>query len=130
MGRLFQPPPHVVVALVRSGGAGRTARRAIAALFVDVVPADWHVDARLVVSELVANALTECGECQLSMWFEVDANSLRVEVSDLSANLPVPQPHDSTRVGGHGLRIVEALSTRWGVDVHAIGKSVWFEIDG
>jgi hypothetical protein len=31
--------------------------------------------------------------------------------------------------GGHGLRMVDALSTRWGVDrVDGAGKSVWFEL--
>lgn len=125
----FQPPPHLVLTLTGTS-AGRTARTAVKQLLAASSPVGWHADAELVVSELVANAVTECGECRLSGWYAVKEQVLRVEVRDASSNMPVPQPFDNLRIGGHGLRIVESLSTRWGIVADSAGKSVWIEIDG
>lgn len=125
----FYPPPHVTLTLV-GPSAGRAARLAILELFAGSAISAWHADAELAVGELVANAIAECGECQVSAWFAEREKVLRVEVSDGSSNMPNPQPVDSTQIGGHGLRIVEALTTRWGVSPHASGKTVWIEIDG
>ena len=129
MPRTFHPPPHVAVTVAGKASA-RAGRKAIQDLLSSAPVADWHADAALVVSELVANALEECGECRVAGWYLVDFAALRVEVSDNSLNLPVLQAVDSERVGGHGLRIVESLSTRWGVVTADNAKTVWFEIDG
>ena len=129
MARTFAPPPHVAIQLVGRSSA-RTARRAVTELLSSAVAADWHADAALVVSELIANALEASGECHLSAWYLHDEHVLRAEVTDRSPELPIAQLPDSTRVGGHGLRIVEALSARWGVTVAEDSKTVWFEIDG
>ncbi|WP_052744596.1 ATP-binding protein [Streptomyces odonnellii] len=40
-----------------------------------------------------------------------------------ASNLPEPMAE-----GGRGLLMVAALSDRWGVARHVIGKSVWFEL--
>lgn len=129
VGHVFQPPPHVAVTLVGRSSA-RQARRLVVDLLAGVTAQEWHADAALVVSELVANALEECGECQVAAWYERAADALRVEVMDRSAHAPVMQPADSARVSGYSLRIVDALSTRWGVDARRDSKVVWFEIDG
>ena len=129
MSRTFHPPPHVAISRVGKASA-RTGRNAVMELLQGATFAEWHADAALVVSELVANALTECGECRLAAWYLADFAALRVEVIDSSQNLPVPQVASSARVGGHGLRVVEALSTRSGVTTTAESKTVWFEIDG
>jgi hypothetical protein len=130
MRTTFHPPPHVAQTLI-GPPAGRAARLALKQLLASFPVLDWHADAGLAMSELVANAISECGECRLSLWYAGDVHVLRVEVADTSANMPVPQPFDSTRVGGHGLRIVESVSTRWGVIAteHG-GKVVWLEMDG
>lgn len=127
--RTFQPPPHIALSLVGSSSL-RTARLAVTGLVAVEPCAEWHADAALVVTELVTNALGECGECQLSAWYLAEASALRVEVMDASPNMPIEQGAGSARVGGHGLRIVGKLSTRWGVTTHEDGKTVWFEIDG
>lgn len=129
MAKLFDPPPHVMQPLV-GRQSGREARRLVGALLATVDHADWHDDAVLVVSELVANAVEATGGCRVAAWYIAADHALRVEVSDVSPDLPVPQEPSSTRVGGHGLRIVEALSTRWGVEFEDGVKIVWFEIDG
>jgi hypothetical protein len=39
------------------------------------------------------------------------------------------QEFDPDRIGGHGLRIVQSLSARWGCTrFDGAGKTVWFEI--
>lgn len=127
MAPTFLPPPHLTKSLTGLASV-REARRAVAVLLSAVDPADWHSDAVVAVSELVTNALTAAGACELSAWFSQEANCLRVEVTDTSTGDPVVQQIDSLRVGGHGLRIVETFSTRWGVIRHAGSKIVWFEM--
>ena len=129
MSRTFEPPPHVAI-IIAGKTSARFGRKAVTELLARAPFAEWHADAALVVSELVANALAECGECRIAAWYLGEFAALRVEVIDTSQNLPIQRPADSTRVGGHGLRIVEALSTRWGVITSDETKTVWFEIDG
>ena len=32
-------------------------------------------------------------------------------------------------VSGRGILLVDALSNRWGFEIHGSGKTVWFELD-
>jgi hypothetical protein len=49
-------------------------------------------------------------------------------VTDPDPTLPVVRPGRAGRIGGNGMRIVAALATRWGIDLHpGGGKTVWFE---
>ncbi|MCX4537679.1 ATP-binding protein [Streptomyces sp. NBC_01669] len=69
----------------------------------------------LVVSELVANAhLHTAGPREIGL--DLGADRVRVGVTDGAAT-----------VRGHGLLVVERLSTRWAPDVQLFGKSVWAE---
>ena len=81
----------------------------------------------LMVSELVTNAglharspatvrLVDHGDC------------LRIEVTDASTVPVQVRPHQEGAETGRGLRIVDALAARWGVDPTAGGKTVWFEV--
>jgi|tagenome__1003787_1003787.scaffolds.fasta_scaffold20452538_1 serine/threonine-protein kinase RsbW len=84
-------------------------------------------DALLCVSELVTNAVA-AGCSILTLHLSVDDHVVRVSVLDDAPGLPVPKhprPHDRS---GRGLRMVEALSRRWGVDPAASGKEVWAEL--
>lgn len=85
--------------------------------------------ARLLVSELAANAVRHSGCESYELVVDVDADLLRVDVADGNrAAVPtIAQPND---LGGRGLRLVDSLSSRWGVD-HPTGdgaKHVWFEL--
>ncbi len=83
--------------------------------------------ARLLVSELVINAVTHAGtECELTL--RSDGRSLRVEVSDHSHDLPHVRDHLPQAISGRGLRIVAELADEWGVDQESEGKTVWFEL--
>ncbi len=90
---------------------------------------DFEADALLLTSEIVTNATGVGGGCVLSAWYLPDDGSLRVEVHDHSSHVPaVPSRRASSQLSGRGLRIVDALASRWGIDRDADGKSVWFEM--
>jgi anti-sigma regulatory factor (Ser/Thr protein kinase) len=105
----------------------REARR-----FVSEGTADLSDDLRdavaLMVSELATNALVHA-----CVGFDVTVDRsgalLRVTVSDQGDGIPAVRAPESSEPHGRGLRIVEALSRRWGVtDTSGGGKDVWFEI--
>jgi len=84
-------------------------------------------DLLLSVSELVTNALLHA---RTSFRVRVTASprSVRVEVFDANPLLPTAKNYGPTAVTGRGLRIVEHLSSDWGVTPVDGGKWVWFEM--
>jgi hypothetical protein len=92
---------------------------------------DWMLgDAILVASELVTNAVLHSG-CA-----EDESIQVRVGVQPQRLLISVRDPGDSGHdarvrlspaVGGWGLRIVEALTERWGTD-RGKGYRVWAEL--
>lgn len=86
--------------------------------------------AELLLSELVTNALIHTGHGAV-VTVSVAPTALRVEVRDFVPGLPlsyVPNADDGTH--GRGLFLVQSLADAWGVGAHALGKVVWFELDG
>jgi anti-sigma regulatory factor (Ser/Thr protein kinase) len=82
----------------------------------------------LCVSELVSNAILHAGTGCLLRLHE-NGQAIRVEVRDQNPHLlPVKREYDATSVTGRGLQLIDRLTTRWGVEVDAEGKTVWFEI--
>lgn len=83
---------------------------------------------RLLVSELVTNAVRHaCGE-SFEVRLEVTQDMLRLEVRDDGSGFqPRIQPSDDG-TGGYGLYIVERLADRWGVERDA-GGVIWVELD-
>ncbi|MCW2623028.1 MAG: ATP-binding region ATPase domain protein [Frankiales bacterium] len=96
------------------------------------VPASVVDDAALVISELVGNAVshgTPLSDGSLSVSWELTTHSLRLEVSDGGtgpARLPRSASPDAE--GGRGLRLVDAVSRRWGVRRVRDGCVVWVEL--
>lgn len=90
---------------------------------------DELADLELCLSELVSNAVLHAGtECRARV--TLGAGRVRVEISDGDTHrLPSKQAYDETAVTGRGLHLVESISARWGVEVEAATKTVWFEID-
>lgn len=85
--------------------------------------------AMLAVSEMATNVVRHAGTPFVVTAF-VGSGRLRVELSDGSAILPAVAHivrEDSEH--GRGMRIIEAVTARWGADLHPDGKLVWFEID-
>ena len=84
-------------------------------------------DARSVVTELVSNAV-RFGQppITLSLEFDLDAEALRVEVSDGGAGAWARRRPDEQ--GGWGLRIIDQLAESWGID--EASSRVWCELQG
>ena len=97
----------------------------------------WRLDremtetALLLVSELATNAIRH-GAPPVRLSLRLDADRLRVEVTDSSPTLPRVSEPDTDQVGGRGLHIVQELAARWGSHVSRsrLGKTVWFELRG
>ncbi|MEU6880269.1 ATP-binding protein [Streptomyces sp. NPDC046712] len=89
----------------------------------DPVPQERVDLARLVVSELVTNAVRHApGPCRVLLeWFE---NALDISVVDRLDAAPVPRPHDPLRIGQHGLEIVMAVCESVSVEPQRSGKRV------
>ncbi len=82
----------------------------------------------LITSELVTNAVRHA-ETSVTVSVDLAAERVRVEVRDLSEQLPVKADVTAAHDGGWGLHIVERLSSRWGHVPHGGGKTVWCEVD-
>jgi anti-sigma regulatory factor (Ser/Thr protein kinase) len=98
----------------------------------DAVPDEKLRDVRLLVSELVTNAVRhanlEAGDIILLV-FEVADTAFRVEVHDPGGGfVPTAPAPDPARPSGWGLYLVAELSDRWGVDSDE-STLVWFELD-
>jgi anti-sigma regulatory factor (Ser/Thr protein kinase) len=99
--------------------------------------AAWGLDkdtldnAVLCVSELVTNAIihTNAG-CELRV--VLDRGVLTTTVRDGGSTVVVDPNSvtvDPLAVHGRGLRLVDALSTRWGSELDAVGMTVWFVLE-
>lgn len=85
--------------------------------------------ARLLVSELVTNAVIHG---RSSPRLDVDtavSGALYVGVGDDDSRYPAVQDDDDDSLSGRGLRLLDALASRWGVRPDPPGKVVWFELD-
>jgi anti-sigma regulatory factor (Ser/Thr protein kinase) len=81
-------------------------------------------DAALAVSELASNAVRHAAS-GFSLTLRVRASTLRVAVTD---HQPLPDGVPAWSVSPdqlHGLGLIEAISTSWGVAPTADGKVVW-----
>jgi two-component sensor histidine kinase len=107
------------------------ARAAVARWLPDDVAADALADAKLVVSELVANsvrhgALAADGFVRVRLALRAGLLNLEVEDSG-TTGVVAPRAPDLDGGGGFGLQIVAALARRWGI-VREPGTRVWVEL--
>jgi len=105
---------------------------AVARRFVGTVLTNWGVsevcgDVPLLTSELVTNAVRHAAT-DVEVSIGLGSGRVRLEVRDLSAQLPMKADPATAAEGGWGLHIVECLATRWGLDPHRDGKTVWAEV--
>ncbi|MFJ1764785.1 ATP-binding protein [Amycolatopsis sp. NPDC088138] len=90
------------------------------------LPEDQRLDVLMVVEELTSNALRH-GEPPRQIRLLRKRGWLCVEVDDTCLDPACPRPPSAT--GGHGLKLVKAVTTSWGQRQRATGKTVWAEID-
>lgn len=105
----------------------RAARR-FAAQELTGRPADVVSDVQLMVSELATNAIQHVMS-GFAITLHHTPGEIRVEVTDYGGGAPVMRPHRPEATDGRGLRLVDRLSTDWGVtDGGDAGKTVWFTL--
>jgi anti-sigma regulatory factor (Ser/Thr protein kinase) len=118
--------------LAVSPEAAAHARRAIDGLGATGFPDGRLLDVRLLVSELVTNAVRHAriapGDV-IRLIVDIGGRALRVEVHDPGGGFVPRQPEpDPARPSGWGLYLVDELADRWGVDSDE-ATLVWFELD-
>jgi two-component sensor histidine kinase len=115
-----------VLSLERTADAPREARRRVREL--PCLDPDQVEDAVLLVSELVTNSVKYGPEDEaIRLIVQTDEERVRLTVHDLGLG-PLPEMRDESdpAPGGHGLRLVDALADRWGVERGS--TRVWFEL--
>jgi serine/threonine-protein kinase RsbW len=85
-------------------------------------------DAALVLSELVGNAVRHAAGDTMQVRLRRTADVLRIAVQDGSTAPPAPRDASFEDESGRGMRIIEALSSRWGCEPLPGGKVVWAEV--
>jgi|SRR5581483_8168598 len=83
------------------------------------------VDARLVVTELVANAVVHARGGVLRVEVDEFDHSVEISVVDECDDMPELLEPDPAAPTGRGLMIVEQLSEDWGTAADPSGKRVW-----
>jgi two-component sensor histidine kinase len=116
-----------------SGGrdAPTGARAALDLITVEHFDETACADLRLLVSELVSNAVLHGGAGDytddIELVIELSRTLLRVECIDPVGGFDAPaSTNGHVAVSGHGLKIVDSLSARWGTR-HGGTGSTWFE---
>jgi anti-sigma regulatory factor (Ser/Thr protein kinase) len=119
---------ETVISLERQTDAPREARSRVRDL-QDVIGSERVEDAVLLVSELVTNAVKYGPEDeQIRLIVQSDGTRSRFTVHDLGLGpLPEMRERDDPAPGGHGLRLVDSLADRWGVERGS--TRVWFELE-
>jgi anti-sigma regulatory factor (Ser/Thr protein kinase) len=104
------------------------ARRFVRSHLVDeAVDVDTAV---LLVSEVVTNAVLHARTLVIVSLRQLD-EVVRISVIDRSPVRPRIHAFSSTSATGRGLRLLDRLAARWGVDPDpdgSGGKAVWFEV--
>ena len=86
-------------------------------------------DGSMVISELVTNAIIHAGS-DFAVSVSSDGDAVRLSVRDHSPAMPVMCTPLPVAISGRGLRVIAALTRRWGTDLVGDGKVVWAELSG
>ncbi len=116
----------LVTALRATPAAVSAARRALVKQGLD---ADLDHTVCLLASELVTNSIRHAARSEndrIILAARMTPEWVRVEVRD---NGPGFDPDVRHRAEGFGLRMMDTLASRWGVDTDSSGTRVWFEVD-
>ena len=107
------------------------ARRWAAAVTRGLLDPDQTQNLRLIISELVTNALRHGADGErIDLAVTPKPDFLCVQVTDDGPGLaPRPRALESEEEGGFGLFFVEQLARRWGVTRENRRTRVWFELD-
>jgi two-component sensor histidine kinase len=115
---------EVLLAVPPRPDSARQVRRALES---EDVPEDIAHTLLLLSTEIVANSIRHAGladDQQIVFFARLRDDFARVEVADPGIGFDP----DTVETEGFGLRLLEKLASRWGVE-HARGCKVWFEVD-
>jgi anti-sigma regulatory factor (Ser/Thr protein kinase) len=120
-------PRHFDQQLPRSPLAPGLARRAVVSWFRDALNGEEMDTAKLLTSELVANAVVH-GKGQIQLRAGLDEDRVLIEVIDEGAGFEhALRRRDFDELHGRGLAIVDSESSCWGI--HEGTTHVWFELE-
>jgi anti-sigma regulatory factor (Ser/Thr protein kinase) len=107
------------------------ARRWVGSVAAEHLEAGQAEKLRLVISEIVTNALRHGEQSELiDLAVTPKPEFLCVQVTDDGPGLvPRPRALETDTEGGFGLFFVEQLTRRWGVTRENKRTRVWFELD-
>jgi len=115
--------PTVSVTLPAEPSSVRRARRALVGGGLDP---DLDHTVSLLTSEVVTNAIQHAaGHGDITVAASFEPGFARIEVLDRGPGFDASVRHETS---GFGLRLVDKLASRWGVE-RASGTVVWFEVD-
>jgi anti-sigma regulatory factor (Ser/Thr protein kinase) len=117
-------PVEVLLALEPRPESARRVRRALEA---HGLPEDLEHTVKLLSTEIVGNAIRHAAlspEQRIIFFARVHGDFARIEVADPG---PGFDP-DTLDTEGYGLRLLDKLAARWGVETDR-GCKVWFEVD-
>jgi anti-sigma regulatory factor (Ser/Thr protein kinase) len=115
-----RPEPHSVP----------DARERVIAIAEPFVDDERMGDLRLVISEVITNAVRHGGSGDMVVAVTPKAGFLCVQVTDTGDGFaPRPRAFEPDDDGGFGLFLVERLTRRWGLTREDRNTRVWFEFD-
>jgi anti-sigma regulatory factor (Ser/Thr protein kinase) len=100
---------------------------AVRRLVRDHLPSSTQTDDLVLIASELATNVVNHARTDFAVSIE-GSDPVRLEISDGSSILPAVA--DLADGSGRGLRIVDTLATRWGVDATPSGKVVWVELGG
>jgi anti-sigma regulatory factor (Ser/Thr protein kinase) len=106
------------------------ARERVIALAEPFVAAPRIADLRLVISEVITNAVRHGGDGDMVVAVTPKHGYLCVQVTDTGDGFaPRPRAFEPDDDGGFGLFLIERLTRRWGLTRENRNTRVWFEFD-
>jgi anti-sigma regulatory factor (Ser/Thr protein kinase) len=100
--------------------------------FVAATLGTWGLDggdaALLLVSELTTNALLHARTSMTVTLTDSGDGTVLLSVADESATVPRGRHFTTESATGRGLRLVESVSSEWGVERTPSGKTVWCRV--
>jgi anti-anti-sigma factor len=141
--RVDTPPPNepfierIELDLPRDPNAPGRARAELRGALAGRISESDRGTLTLLTSELVTNAVIHPGaavEGSVGLRITAYADRIRIEVDDAGFGFELENlPARPRETGGHGLVVVDGLSSRWGTSRVSSGESpgfcVWFELD-
>ncbi len=129
---------RIEIALDRDPAAPARARAELRQAIAGRLSEGDSATATLLTSELVTNAVIHPGQTvggSVGLRITAYSDRIRVEVTDAGAGFDPGslRPSQPREPGGHGLVVVDGLSSRWGMSRRDVGGEegfcVWFELD-